>query len=259
MKPAILILPFCLLLVCCVIPHSNAQDSAENAYIMQQYEFLKEQQKEVKAEYEKITKELKEERKAHQDFVEGMYKWIAIFVSVVVFLAGGILAFFGWNRIDQVKKDVDTIVTQKCTEMIADVVSGRRDVLSEQLKKYDRQAYLRKNKTILLLDTSGEGIEVEKYLSKLGFHVGHYQIGDYFNENGTVKQKLKGWEAVVFYKTTKEFPATQVISQLTDKALVFYQPDGRITSQQFNITAIQMPGQLYGNLMNLLEYMEIRK
>ncbi|MEX2513502.1 MAG: hypothetical protein WD398_11395, partial [Cyclobacteriaceae bacterium] len=64
MKPAILLLSICLLSVCCVITHAKAQDSAENAYIRQQYEFMKEQQKEVKAEYEKITKELKEERKA---------------------------------------------------------------------------------------------------------------------------------------------------------------------------------------------------
>ncbi len=234
--------------------------------LKEHYQQLLEKDEKVIARYGDIITELKEERKAHQDFVEKVYTYASAFISIVAVLFGGLLAFWGWNRFKQVKEDVDSIVTKKCTDMITDVVTGKRDIIEKQLSKYDLQAKLRRdNKIIILSESIEKGDPIEKYLKKVDFEVDKAVISTYYNTDGSYKSELNNWDVVIFNNLTTDIWTNKevqekLINTNSSKSILFYL-GGKIgdNNKKFHVSAVNMPSQLYGNLMNLLEYQNALK
>lgn len=264
MKKAIYLYCLCLCLVnsstLAQTKEPTSNSDIQLSLLKDQYKMLQEKDEKIIARYENIITELKEERKNHQDFVESTYKWMSIIVGAVVLLFGGILSFFGWNKFKQIKQEADILVTEKCTNLIADVVSGKKDIISTQLEKYDLQAKLRKKNNIVILSESLEkGQDLEAYLTKVGFKVDKAIISAFYEINGILISELTKWDVVIFNDLESGWNEKDIQKKLIEsnstKSILFYlgghiDPDNK----KFSVSAVNMPSQLYGNLMNLLEY-----
>ncbi len=66
-------------------------------------EYIKTENSAVRAQITELQKTIQEERKAHYEFVEGIYRWSAIGVSVLM----GVIAFLGLQSRQQIRKDLD--------------------------------------------------------------------------------------------------------------------------------------------------------
>lgn len=69
-------------------------------------EYIKAENSAVRAQVTELRKAIEQERKAHYEFVEGIYKWIAIGVGVLAALFGPFIVFLGWNSQKAVRKDL---------------------------------------------------------------------------------------------------------------------------------------------------------
>lgn len=239
-----------------------AQTEAEFRLLKEQYQLLQEKEEKLVSEYGKIIETLREERKEHQDFVQRIYTWISIAVVVIIGIFGSMLAFFGWNRYKQIKADIDNLVNKECAKLIDDVVSGERNIIENQLKKYNLQAKIRrKNRIIILSMLPDGGNKISKYLTDVGFAVTEDEIASFFYYEGSVRNTVSDWDVVILNELTNEWDndtiQSRIVDSLKDKAILFYQC-GTVydKNKKINVSAVNMPSQLYGNLMNLLEYRE---
>jgi hypothetical protein len=76
-------------------------------------EYIKSENASVRQQITELQKTIQEERSSHYAFVEGVYRWTAIGVSVLAVVFGALLVFIGWNASNQVRKDFEQIMKEK--------------------------------------------------------------------------------------------------------------------------------------------------
>lgn len=157
--------------------NSVSKSETEFEILKDQYQKLLDQQVELEKERAQITTELKEERINHQDFVEGIYKWIAVFISVVV----AILGFFGWKEYKKALADIERKTTEAIrkeserletdakeklqshtNQLILDVsrlINRNPDSIKEMIDRRINDYVAKQNNPICLYHTAGDGID----------------------------------------------------------------------------------------------------
>jgi len=237
-----------------------------------QYNYIKEQHKELSAKFEaleqskaEIIKELKAERKAHQDFVEDIYSTISAYTISVVFIVGGLLSWFGWNRFNQIKQDADRFVSDKISNQMTNLFEDKKTIIEDLLKKYDKHAQIKEETRILVVE-DGSGIKFSKELKRLGYKnvKSKTNISDIYSiaENGSFNTNNIEEHDLVFFniinddrdvKEGDNFIKDGFIKAFDEKKLFFFK--SYILEDKFytNVGGAQMPSQVAGNLMNLLD------
>lgn len=262
---------------------TNAVSKSETEFeiLKDQYQKLVNQQVELEKERAQITTELKEERKNHQDFVEGIYKWIAVFISAVV----AILGFFGWKEYKKALADIERKTTEairKESERLETDAKEKLQSLTNQLildvsrlinrnpdsikEMIDRKIYdydVKQNNPICLYHTAEDG--VDEQLKAYDYNIiESYEI----NSDDEPSQYISYKDAsVVFIANpySEENSANSFCTNLDNKVKsdvnYFYLGAGRFDSNnkvQFKNFA-NTPITVEHNLLDLLRYIEYKK
>lgn len=251
--------------------NTTSKSETEFEILKDQYQKLLDQQVVLEKERAQITKELKEERKNHQDFVEGIYKWIAVFISVVV----AILGFLGWREYKKALADIE----QKTIEAIRKESERLEADAKEKLQNHTNQLILdvsrlidrnpasikemidrkisdyeaRRNNPICLYHTAGDGID--ELLKAYDFNIiESYEINH--EEEATLYISYKN-ASVVFIadKTGKN----ELKDKVNSDANYFYFGPGRFEGDVQLKNFANTPIAIEHNLLDLLRYIEFNK
>lgn len=281
MKRCLLTISFCFFF--CV---SFAQDTNENTYINQQYEFLKEQQNEVKKEYEAITEELKEERQNHQNFVKWVYTVTAslftglgIAVLVIVFRYQTNSRKDAETRIDEIQQSAESTVNNKTEEIkndaiikIANAAQENPEIIREIVDDRMRDLALKKDVKIGLIYHNDDEEDKNNLITQLhdyNVNVTKKNIQEYpVNPEYTPLPEDffdKKEEHVFFILDLTENKITKYLNQkLKDESIqnkgFFYMGKSKFEPENAHLIVnfSNSPSTLYQNFMDLLRYLHFR-
>ncbi|MDR1584359.1 MAG: hypothetical protein LBS55_14100 [Prevotellaceae bacterium] len=163
--------------ICCLSLNIMAQEQKQEqtvtvapTYSEQELTFLKEQYKMLIDQNIVIVKELKEERKNHQDFVECIYRWVFVLAVIV----GVILSFFGWRTkkdvVEKVKNEWDTSLKQLALEL-----NTQPEALKEAVQSKIDENRLKSDYSLKIL-YKGEEISKANDMEKLLFSSGFKKV-----------------------------------------------------------------------------------
>lgn len=88
----------------------------EYSLLKAQYSEILKQQGQLENKRNELYKTLKEERKNHQDFVQNIYLWVSIFISIIGVALGTIISFLGYKTRKEVKEKIDEYKIQLINE-----------------------------------------------------------------------------------------------------------------------------------------------
>jgi PleD family two-component response regulator len=160
-----------------ILAQGRADTAVAPTYSEQELTFLKEQYKILTDKNAEIIEDLKEERKNHQEFVEGIYRW---FFAIVAFI-GIILVIVGWRTIKDAKKDIrkkiedvtDKLLKEwnSSLEKLADELHTEPDALKDAIVEKITENELKNYGLIILYknDEKEKAKEMEKLLCSSGF------------------------------------------------------------------------------------------
>lgn len=254
---------------------SNTALKSETEFqiLKEQYQKLLDQQVTFEKERVQITRELKEERKNHQDFVEGIYRWL----SVIILLIGGIATFLGWKEYKKALADIERKTTEAIrkeserltvdakeklhslsNQLILDVsrlINRNPDSIKEMIDSRISDYEARQNNPICLYHTAGDGIDEQ--LKVYDFNIiESYEINQ--EEEPIQYISYKNASIVFIADTTGKF-----INNLNDKTSsdtnYFYLGPGYFKGNARLKNFASTPIAVEHNLLDLLRYIEFKK
>ncbi len=126
-------------------------------------EYIKAENAATRDHLEKMNNAIQEERQAHYEFVEGVYRWTAIGVGILASVFGGLIVFIGWQSGRQVRNDLNKLMQTAIQEPA--LLNKLLSIVSEEMN-------LEKGSFAFVADeTLHEGLQKEiKLLGNRGIH-----------------------------------------------------------------------------------------
>lgn len=250
-----------------------SKSETEFEILKDQYQKLLDQQVELEKERAQITTELKEERENHQDFVEGIYRWL----SVIILLIVGIATFFGWKEYKKALADIERKTTEAIrkeserletdakeklqshtNQLILDVsrlINRNPDSIKEMIHRRINDYVAKQNNPICLYHTAGDGIDEQ--LKAYDFNIiESYEINH--EEEPTQYISYKNASVVFIADTTGKF-SNGLKDKVSADANYFYLGSGRFDGDVRLKNFANTPIAVEHNLLDLLRYIEFKK
>lgn len=219
------------------------------------YKKSTEEHTKVIEKYDSIIKELKDERKNHQDFVESLYKRVTGVLGVVFSVAIAIFTFLGFRTYKNIEESVEK-AREQAFRKLAKKLNTHPRVLEEVIKEKSVEISLKKEYHIFilkLLDDDGKAQKMENILFSFGFEnvqvVGEVQVANLskqsvivlFNKlsDDTLKSQIKASNCAIL-----GFGRERDIAQTDLKEYV--------SNSEYNTCSSF--ATLYHNLLSLLYY-----
>ncbi len=185
----IIFLSFFLLTVFAQQPPS---DSTSRNLDQKEYQFLKDQT-------QSFQKFIENERKAHRDFIEGLYTIVVGFVGVIVTIGGGLLIFFDFRT----RKNISQVINELFREYGIQIIDEKNKSIKINIDELRHIIELEtgyKKKSILFLMSENDrqrfGIRELKIIDSRGIQ--NYQVYTNFDQaNELIKKET--FDVVVYY------------------------------------------------------------